>query len=377
MPRSRRGNPAHIAPDPADGWSRRIDRLTNATIYPPVSAAMRQHAGILPADGTCCTQGATWRHERRLTLPPRRMAVTAPQITGRWLWAGPLFGHFGHFLTESTSRLWALHVLRRDLDSVLFMQKRPNGDPKLRPFQRALLDMFGVHIPVRVVDAPVRVDRLIVPGQGFGLGAISAGTPEMRAFVHNRFATDIAPDGPERLYVSRSGLGEAASMILCETHIESCLAAAGYHIFHPQDHSLKVQIAHFRAARDIIVADGSAAHLLGFVASPAQRIAYLLRRTWFWQAQTIQLAGFTGREPTVINAIRNQWYLKSAGPRNDLSFAELDMALLKSALSAAGFIDNDQIWPQPTDDDVQQAFKRMGLWDNVCIGPPTSHETVG
>jgi hypothetical protein len=376
MRRSRRDNPAHIAPDPTDGWSRQIDRLKNATIYPPVSAAMRQHAGILPADGTCCTQGATWRYERRLTLPPKRLRMTVPKIEGRWLWAGPLFGHFGHFLTESTSRLWALNVFRRNLDGVLFMQKRPNGDPNLRPFQRALLDLFGVDVPVRIVDEHIRVDRLIVPGQGFGLGLISAGTPEMRDFVHQCFAKNVAPEGPERLYISRSGLGEAASMILCETQIESCLSAAGYHIFHPQDHSLEVQIAHFRAARDIIVADGSAAHLLGFVARPDQRIAYLLRRTWFWQAQTVQLAGFTGREPTVINAIRNQWFLKNAGPRNDLSFAELDMAQLKTALSAAGFIDSDQPWPQLTDDDVQHAFERMGLWGDVCIGDPASPPTV-
>lgn len=129
MREGRRVNPEPIAPEPDHGWSRQIITEHNAAIYPPVSAAMRQHAGILSADGTRCTQGATWRHERRLILPPKRMRLPLPLVAGRWRWTGPLFGHRGHFLTKSTARLWALDVVRRHLDGIMFKQNGPMPMP--------------------------------------------------------------------------------------------------------------------------------------------------------------------------------------------------------------------------------------------------------
>lgn len=113
-------NGVNSAPDPERGWSRKIVTLTNPVVFPPLSA--RGHwvpAGIRASDGSYCPQGATWRYTKRMTVKPQRHVGDVPVLAGRWLWCGLLMGHFGHFLTESTTRLWALDQVEGHLDGLV------------------------------------------------------------------------------------------------------------------------------------------------------------------------------------------------------------------------------------------------------------------
>ncbi|MFC3119099.1 glycosyltransferase 61 family protein [Jhaorihella thermophila] len=100
---------------------------------------------------------------------------------------------------------------------------------------------------------------------------------KFRTAIHERFAREVEPDGPERLYVSRSALGLGKGL-LGEELLESLLEREGYEIFHPQKHPMQTQIARYKAARQIVAADGSALHLYAMVGRADQRVAMISRR---------------------------------------------------------------------------------------------------
>jgi capsular polysaccharide biosynthesis protein len=236
-------------------------------------------------------------------------------LPGTWLWCGQLYWHFGHFLTESASQLWAHHGVRDEVQGVIFTPKRFGVGETLLDWQREYLALAGVPAATRIVTTPTQVERLLVPDQGFGTGDLASGTTPYRAFIKDRFAAGVAPDGPERLYLSRSRFGPRKGDILGEAEIESQLVAEVYEIFHPQEHSLTTQIARMKEARRIVGPDGSAFHLAGLVARPDVRAAMIMRRNAPTAIHLLrQFEGICGAQLQAINAIRFDWTPNGAPP---------------------------------------------------------------
>ncbi len=333
-------------PLPQGGWSETVTIVKNATVVPPKESAFAQAAGVLDADGGYVPQGALWRRFRPITTEPEPPAEVAETIAGRWLWGGVLWVHFGHFLVESTSRLWGLANPGGPVDGVLFIPKRPKVGEAVQPYHRHFMDLMAPDLPIRVTASPVRVEELVVPGQGFGIGRIMAGTAKFRAAIHGRFAREVKPDGPDKLYISRSALGLGKGGLLGEELLEGLLEKEGYEIFHPQKHPMETQIARYKAARQIIAADGSALHLYAMVGRADQQVAMISRRESGATNQlALNVASFCGREPVLIDALRTEWVRADRGKSDRLSFGELDHAALGRGLTAAGFVRDGESWP--------------------------------
>jgi len=179
----------------------------------------------------------------------------------------------------------------------------------------------------------------VVPGQGFGLGPLIGGTETFRAFIQARFARDIAPEGGAKLYLSRSNLPERLGGIIREAQLEKELAEKGYEVFHPQDHSLDVQIARYKAATHLVGLDGSALHLFGLVARPDQRVAVVRRRPGNAPDGIVaHLTGFTGVTPLVVDALRRNWVRSDRKGADNFSYGEVDFAGLAPTLVEGGFL---------------------------------------
>lgn len=324
------------------------DRIT--TVEPALILPERGHdtklaAGVLDGEGRFIEDSRTWIRAGKATGVPRLSPDEPVQpLDGNWLFGGHFRGHFGHFLVESTARLWALDRLKGQVDGVLYMPYRAR--PRQTRAQIRVFEPFfrqlGVEVPVEVCDGAMRADRLYVPEMGFGWLERYAGSPAYRAMMRERFARDIAPDGPERLYVSRSKLAAARGGVLAETVIEESLARQGYGIFHPEKHPLEEQIARYKAARLIVGLDGSALHLAGFVAAPETRVAIILRRSKANIADyQLQFRSFAGIELDVMDVIRRDWVSSEVKRSDYRSVGELDFAGLFAQLAALGYIDSD------------------------------------
>ncbi len=332
-------------PLPEGGWSETCITLNSPCVVPPVTSGLVQQAGVLQADGAYCTQGALWRRYRPITIRPDQPEYVGQTLSGRWLWGGVLWAHFGHFLVESTARLWALQDVSPPVDGIIFIPKRPGLETEIRDFHRRFIDQLAPGLAIYVAGEPTQVEQLVVPGQGFGLGPITAGTPKFRNFIHSRFARNIMPDGPKRLYVSRSKLGLRKGGLIGEEYLETLLEQQGYTIFHPQDHSLEVQLAHYKAARQIVAADGSALHLFAMVGRPDQRVAMILRRQSGASKQLLEnVQAFCKCDPVAINALRTEWLPVADQRSSRLSYGELDHSHIARALGDAGFIAADTEW---------------------------------
>lgn len=356
-------------PDPNGGWSRQVEILRNATVIPPSERRFVQEAGILRENGSFCAQGAHWRKSRPLTVKPDAPEGKLPRLPGTWLWGGVLFRHFGHFLVESSGRLWPLGNLPEHIEGILFIPKSPGADFAPEPFHRDFFELAGVH-RVYQADRALRVDKLYVPGQGFGLGQIIEGTDYARTFFQSRFAQDIAPDGPEKLYISRSKLGRGRGKLLCEDHLDALLADQGYEIFHPQGHDLKTQVARYKAAQQVIASEGSAIHLFAMVARSEQQLAVVARRVS--QATGFLLRhvrSFAGIEPVLVNTLHRSWV-----PENEsvarLWLSELDFSAAHQLLAQNGFVDGPT-WDDPSAQALEEAKKKAS---DVPLAPTGSME---
>ncbi len=337
-------------PHPFRGWATEVERVPNALVVPAESRSFQQQAGVLRSDGSYCAAAALWRKDQEITSAPEMPDGEPAHLPGRWLWGGVLWRHFGHFIVESTGRLWGLDAVDGPVDGVLFMPKSPKNGTELAGFQSDFLTQAGA--TPKVLIEPTRVDELLVPGQGLGIGRIVIGTNACKSFFNDRFAPDIKPDGPEKLYVSRSAIGPTKGALICETQFEHNLAEQGYETFHPQQNDIATQIARYRAARHVIASEGSAIHMFGLVARPEQKLAVIIRRkskaTKYIERH---VRSFGGIDPVMINEVQRTWKPED---RKQPRFArgEPDYPAIQKKLIEHGFIEPGPDWPALTETEV-------------------------
>lgn len=300
----------------------------------PVQPGPDAPHGVFDADDRFCEPSRMRLSRGRRSATPDWVAPVH-DLPGHHLYAGMARLHFGHFLVESFARVWALETAGPEVEHILLLPFSPKaGNQWVTRKYGSLWSAVSGGRSVHVLRKPTRIERLSVPTQGFGHDKWLNGTPAFRGFVRTRLGAAFAPDGPERLYISRSGLKDADKQVDGEAHIEEALETAGYTIFHPEQHSLDVQCARYAAARQIVGADGSAFHLLPFMAHPQAQVAIYLRRNRPVMLRNLrrQLTGFTGIEPVLIDA-RVQ-----TDPPSQAPTTPLDTGAILSTLSAQGFL---------------------------------------
>ncbi|SDD41909.1 Protein of unknown function [Paracoccus isoporae] len=335
--------------DPTQSLAGDIRTVESALIVPFApgkTRGLRRPSGVFDASGSYLPLGQCFRNSTTpVTVEPTEETpqIAEETLNGTWLFGGMLYGHFGHFLVESTARLWAIPHVRDKLDGVIFLTKKQVTWPRrfVRPLL-PLLEMFGP--PCANSEGavrPTRVERLVLAPQGFGTGDMIGGCPEYRQFVRAHFGRDIAPAGAEKIYISRSRLFSKRGRYLGEAALERMFAAEGYRIFHPQDLPISEQIAQYKAARVIVSSDNSALHLAGFYTGPEVRVGIILRRPGGIVADFMrQFRHFAGRAPVVIDALSGRQYQFESADRRQVSeiYAELDFPRLTAALHDHGFL---------------------------------------
>lgn len=289
----------------------KVRTIENAILVP----SRQEHAGlgVLDADGGFVAESAIWRDNASLfePAPPDARGEVVQTLAGTHLYGGILSRHFGHFLVESLARLWPLADPALSVDSVLFLPRnRAHQRRGKLTFQKDVFSIFLPDHPFREIDTVTRVERLIVPEQGFGTGRLDAGTPEFRAYVAGLNWPEPLGDEASRLYVSRSGLGETKGRVLHGAQIDAVMEDHGYRVFRPEAQSIAAQIRAYRAASDLVFEDGSAIHLYGMVADASQNAAIILRRMQHFRGRITglaQLEAFAGLELAVIDAVAREW----------------------------------------------------------------------
>ncbi len=328
----------------------------------------RRWVATLRPDGTLVKEAACWRSlDEVVTVDPKTVPDVSPEpLQGRWVFGGIFYAHFGHFLCETLSRLWALdHV--GPVEGVVFYPKKKMTWPNrlIRPYQ-PFFDALGLqNCSIIAPNEPQLVEELVIPHQGFGVGEMAAGRPEFRTFMTQRLGREIAAEGPERLYVSRSRLMSKRGTILAEERLEELLAQEGYEIFHPQEHPIETQIARYKAARSIVSMDASPLHLAGFLVEPETKVAILNRAP----SRNIddyvrQFTWFRGITPDTLDTISRFWAPADQRLVRRETIGLLNFDQVGAFLEERGYITDARNWLALSEDEVAQAVAeredRMG-----------------
>lgn len=359
--------------NPDASQANQIRIVENAIVVPwgqGENKGIARPAGVFTPDGVFCSDAMTYRAAiRPTTVQPVFPAADEikQQIKGTVLFGGLAYGHFGHALCESIARLWALESYESAIDSVLFLPRKRFTWPNRSLTQvKTILDSMGPMPPIFAVNDTVQVERLVIAPQGFGVNDMIAGTPDFRAFTNGRWRHQIQPNGPEKLYISRSEVFRKRGRLLFEERIEAYMRVEGFTIFHPQKHDLQTQLEHYRAAKVIVSTDNSALHLAAFVVSPACRVAILLRRPGkIYLDFQEQLRRFAGIEPLISDACERFWFREGEAVRPNEIVALIDFEKTARMLAEAGIISNAN-WTNPTAPQVDAAvaeFSTLGDMD--------------
>ncbi|MEZ5777527.1 MAG: glycosyltransferase 61 family protein [Paracoccaceae bacterium] len=338
-------------------------KVRGAIVVPERDHDTRLASGVLLADRSYCEMSRAWIRAMKSTPEPILAAdETIEKLPGRHLFAGHMRGHFGHFLVESTARLWAMEALGDRIDSILYLPYRGHVTQTRRAMagHKEFFRLLGLDVPIQTFGTAIEVEELYVPELGFGWLERYAGSPLYRRFMRERLGAGIAAQGSAKLYVSRSRLPSQRGGVLGETVIEENLARQGYEVFHPEKHSLEEQIARYKAARQIVALDGSALHLAAYFLREKGKVAIILRRSKANAADyVLQYRSFCGVTPDVVDVIRKDWISGEAGRVDFRSVGELDFAKLFGSLAQFGYIDKGFKPELPTKGAIARMLKEF------------------
>jgi Glycosyltransferase 61 len=188
------------------------------------------------------------------------------------VWGGYLGHHYGHFLTECVSRLWAL-LPGSELEGrpVVLVSSRP-----WPAFVDEWLDAFGARVFELPDRGAVRFTKMSVPEPAWRLDGWIA--PEMRD-IHLHVRRHLRIPVPSRdgvLWLSRAKIGRDRAAY--DERLVEWLLQDHVTMVHPEELSLARQIAAIEGSRGLAGIVGSAFHTLLLALDPPERLYLCARR---------------------------------------------------------------------------------------------------
>jgi hypothetical protein len=221
-----------------------------------------------PAEDTLCLrdeQGIN-RHRVPYELTESNVVSTSEEEV---VWGGLLAHHFGHFLTESVSRLWPV-LPGGELAGmpVVFTVPPKQPHPLDSTAVHDWLDAFGVQMVELPEQGAVRFNRMLVPETAWRLNTWIA--PEVRDIhLHVRRGLDVPPSPRhDLLWLSRQGLHH--QRVPYDEALLEWLLGKHITVIEPEKMPLAEQIAVLEGSRAVAGVVGSAFHALLMTTEPPE-----------------------------------------------------------------------------------------------------------
>lgn len=223
------------------------------------------------------------------------------------IYAGILNKHIGHFLMESTTRLWyLLNNLEKTKKLVFLTAKHQTIIPQIWEF----LSLLGIKKEdVYFISSPTSFRCVHVPSQSHIFG-----TSYQEGFLapFQAIAKQIAPKNYDKIYLSRTKF-KGGTLCLGEKHFEKMFKDNGYKVIYPERLNLKEQISYVRGAKEIAGVIGTATHLEVF-ANYGIRSVIIERTDTVIQEQTIVHQALHAKAHSIFANISPFPISHSAGP---------------------------------------------------------------
>lgn len=212
-------------------------------------------------------------HERIGDTNKRQVPQKTEKLSGRYIWGGHYWSHFGHFLAECVHRLWITRDPAYRECPVLFAAHQ--HDHVEEPFFRETMALLGIR-NWRFIQAATHVDELVIAEQGKYLSAPAKQgyLPHLSDLVERNQIQGKSK--ASKVCVLRGHLKAGRSAL--EADLEKILVDDGYLAFRPEDHTLIDQLATFYNAKQLIISEGSALHICDLLPKIDAQVGVLNRR---------------------------------------------------------------------------------------------------
>lgn len=209
---------------------------------------------------------------------PETIAVPAAceTLTKPMLYLAEIASHWGHFLIDGVSRLWARAQFPQLREVECFATAAVPKVVQARDF----LDALGVTQRLHFSPQPIRLDTCFIPGASFSDRG-ECYTAHLRPFqemVARIEAKPLPAPAGQPAYLSRSQFGVGRT-IRREAELEQRLSERGVRIVHPEQLSLAEQVRVFNSHDVFIGCWGSAFHGLCFARAPGRITTHVLCET--------------------------------------------------------------------------------------------------
>jgi capsular polysaccharide biosynthesis protein len=241
------------------------------------------HAGVYDKSGTVCGSSLLERFWGNVSVPflPTDMKIDGIEhVAGEAVYGGLLFNNFGHFLLESTNRLW-WPLLEGFKGHIVFQHTDMPGG--VAEYASRFFDLIGISNKMLIADKPLSFDRIIVPQpsliiqktifEEFRIPFLTAGESAEK-FCSSLGQLTVMTGGAPGLYLSRTRYPFRRSY--GEERIEDIFRKKGFSIISMETLPLEHQILIMRRHKNIVGVMGSAFHTMLF-SSESKNAIYLCR----------------------------------------------------------------------------------------------------
>lgn len=178
------------------------------------------------------------------------------RLKGRYLWGGHLMHHFGHFMSESTHRMYSA-ILGCKYDGIIFAGRHPLHPWMIEMFEK----IYKCKIPIYISDEKTfLIDELMIYPQACILGGGNL-YQDYSDFLFNIVNQSLRfNSNGDKLFIGRIHLNDGTSLI-GEEYLYAELERDGFQYFIPENYPITEQFKKIINAKLIVMVGGSASHI--------------------------------------------------------------------------------------------------------------------
>ncbi|MFL2513320.1 MAG: glycosyltransferase 61 family protein [Synechococcus sp.] len=242
-----------------------------------------------------------------------------PEATGRLFWCGPIVSHFGHQLGEFGGRLLMASLDRRP-GTLLFLH--PDGDKRLEdllPWQQQWIRYLNPkRKPVLILRGGIRAREMVVVPEHQRLG--EAPTPVLLHALTKQSAQLKLKSNDQIVVVSRSRYAKGLDLssmrggVAGEAAFDAWMNKQGAQIVYPETLPFRTQLELLHSAKNLIIAEGSALHMLELLGREKSKKIMVIARRPLWPGMDTPLKS---RFPKMewVDAVRELYWQQPSNPR--------------------------------------------------------------
>lgn len=210
-----------------------------------------------------------------------------PCADGPFFYMGLFTSHYGHFIIDTLTRLWAWAQFAPRRPKILIHGRQPAANFFAAPFIREVFAALGLG-PEDFVsfDTPMRLGEVIIPHPAF---AELNHTHTAFARFMNDLGARLCPGPAVRVdrpvYLTKKNVTSGVSHFVNEAAFAERLARAGVEVIAPETLSLAEQVVLFRTRAVVSGLIGSAFHTSAF--APPSRLVMLNYHRTLWTNQLL------------------------------------------------------------------------------------------